>query len=129
VDLQSQEKRIKTALGLEKGPLPNVGIEWLRRYFKYLIANLAFPFDAQHTEEIGYYRQPVYSQVKVVALVDPDKNPAQDEYSGLICRILKAAQEIEVPLVDLEVEEDNSNFQLLEDYWYWIWNWRFDPRI
>jgi hypothetical protein len=129
VELHEQEQRIAIALGLDKGPLPNVGIEWLRKYFKYLAANLAFPFEAQHTEEIGYYRQPAYSQVQVIALLDPDKNPGQDEYSGLICRILKVEQEIEVPLVDLEVDEEHPNFQLIEDYWYWIWNWRFDPRI
>jgi hypothetical protein len=129
MESNDQERRIRTALGLEKGPLPNVGIEWLRQYFKYLAANLSFPFEAKLTEEIGYYRQPTYSQVKVLALLDPDKNRAEQEYSGLFCTVLKAGQEIEVPLVDLELEEKYQYFQLIEDYWYWIWNWRFDPRI
>jgi hypothetical protein len=129
MELHDQERRIRIALGLEKGHLPNVGIEWLRRYFKYLAANLSFPFEAQLTEEIGYYRQPAYTSVKVLAMVDPDKIPAEQEYFGLFCKVLKAGQETEVPLVDLEVDENNQNYRLLEDYWYWIWNWRFDPRI
>jgi hypothetical protein len=122
------ELRIKTALGLDKGPLPNVEIEWLRRYYTYLAANLSLPFDAQHAEESSIYRQAVYFPVKVVAILDPGNDPGQ-EYFGLICKVIKADQEIEVPLVELEVEEENSNFELVEDYWYWIWNWRFDPRI
>ena len=34
-----------------------------------------------------------------------------------------------MPLVELEVENDQSNAELIEDYWYWFWNWRFDPQI
>jgi len=127
-ELHQQESRIRIALGLEKGPLPKVKFEWLQKYFEYLAAHLSFPFEAQHTEEIGFYQQPSYSQVKVVAILIPDSDPAR-EYSGLICKVVKAEQEIEVPLVDLEVDEQNPNFQLIEDFWYWIWNWRFDPQI
>lgn len=127
-ELHQQEYRIRIALGLEKGPLPKVKFEWLQKYCEYLAAHLSFPFEAQHTEEIGSYRQPSYSQVKVVAILTARNDPAQ-EYSGLICMVIKAEQEIEVPLVDLEVDEQNPNFQLIEDYWYWIWNWRFDPQI
>ncbi|MGA2059374.1 MAG: calcium-binding protein [Thermoguttaceae bacterium] len=125
---QAQELRIRTALGLNKGPLPNVEVEWLRKYYEYLAANLSLPFDARYAEEGDYYRKPAYHQVKVLALLDPDKNPGR-EYNGLICRTHATDREIEVPLVDLEIEADNPNFQIIEDYWYWIWNWRFDPRI
>ena len=128
LEVHDQEHRIRSILGLEKGPLPKVKIEWLQKYYKYLAANLSLPFEAQHTEDIGFYRQPAYSQVKVVALLDPGENPARED-SGLICLVRKAEQEIEVSLVDLEVEEEHANYRLLEDYWYWIWNWRFDPRI
>jgi hypothetical protein len=125
---QAQEFRIRTALGLDNGPLPNVEIEWLRKYYEYLVANLSLPFEAQYVEESDFYRKPVYHQVQVLALLEPDKNPGQ-EYHGLICRTHATDREIEVPLVDLEIESDNPNFQNIEDYWYWIWNWRFDPRI
>ncbi len=100
----------------------------MRKYYEFLTRNLSLPFQAQHTEETGIYGQPAYSQVEVVAFLDPEKNPAE-EYLGLICKVRKVDREMEVPLVDLEVDEDNRNYRLLEDYWYWIWNWRFDPRI
>ena len=89
---------------------------------------MSFPFEGQYTEEVGFYKQPSYSQVRVVAILAPRDNPA-GEYSGLICRAKRAEEEIEVALVDLEVDDQNPNFPLIEDYWYWIWNWRFDPRI
>ena len=38
-------------------------------------------------------------------------------------------QEIDVPLVDVELNENAPNYRLIEDYWYWFWNWRFDPQI
>lgn len=127
-NVHDQERRIISIFGLKTGSLPKVGIEWLQKYYQYLATNLTLPFEAQHTEEIGFYRQPAYSQVKVVSLLDPGENPAREE-SGLICLVCKAEQELEVPLVDLEVDEEHANYQLLEDYWYWVWNWRFDPSI
>jgi hypothetical protein len=126
--VNSQEDRIRKALGLANGPLPQVRFTLLVKYFDYLTVNLTFPFDAQLTEEMGFYRQLVYSQVKTLALVYPRDESAQ-EYSGLNCSVLKTSQQIEVPLVDLEVDYVHPNSQLLEDYWYWIWNWRFDPKI
>jgi hypothetical protein len=130
VELYEQEQRIRVALGIDREePLPNVGIKWLRNYFEYLVSNLSFPFEAQLTEEVGYYRQPSYSQVTVMSLVQPDDSRRHQEYYGLICTVRKAGLEVEAPLVDLEVAEDYPNFQLIEDYWYWIWNWRFDPQI
>lgn len=128
IKVHEQEQRIRTALGLNNGPLPKVGIEWLRKYYVHLAANLILPFDCQHTEEVGLYQQPMYAKAKVLLLLDPDKHSV-DEYSGLVCRIQKEDKEMEVPLVDLEVDETGTNFQLMEDYWYWIWNWRFDPHI
>jgi hypothetical protein len=128
LEVHDQEHRIRAILGLEKVPLPKVKIEWLQKYYKYLAANLTLPFDAQYTEELDLNRKPAYSQVQVIAILDPGENTARED-SGLICLVRKAEQEMEVPLVDLEVEDEHANYQLLEDYWYWIWNWRFDPRI
>jgi hypothetical protein len=122
-----QEKRIQAALGLARGPLPAVRGEWLSKYHRYLTTRLLLPFEAQHVEETGLYH-PVSSLVTVTTLVAPDESPEADG-AGLICRAYKGTEECDVPLVDLEVEEQHPNYQLLEDYWYWIWNWRFDPQI
>jgi hypothetical protein len=130
VELYKQEQRIRAALGINKeDPLPNVGMKWLSNYFGYLVSRLSFPFEAQLTEELGYYRQPAYSQVEVISLLQPDDSRRHQEYYGLICTVRKVGQEVEAPLVDLEVAKDDPNFQFIEDYWYWIWNWRFDPKI
>jgi hypothetical protein len=124
---KDQESRIRTALGLAHGPLPEVRSEWLHRYYEYLVANLSLPFDAECAEDISGYRQGV-SGITVVALLHPDEHAKHEEF-GLLCRARRAAQEIEVPLADVELREDTQNYRLIEDYWYWFWNWRFDPQI
>jgi hypothetical protein len=125
---QEQEGRIRTALGLARGPLPKVKTEWLRKYCDYLSSRLIFPFRASYTEELSENREPVAASIEVFGLVDPIEMPNL-ESTALLCRAMRKVQEEEIPLVDLEVDEDHPNFQLLEDYWYWIWNWRFDPQI
>jgi hypothetical protein len=126
--MQEQEGRVRTALGLTRGPLPKVKSEWLRKYHSFLSSKLIFPFYARYTEELSADRDPVVSSIEVFALVNPIEM-SDIERTALICRVMRDVREEEIPLVDLEVEEDHPNFQLLEDYWYWIWNWRFDPRI
>lgn len=122
-----QEERIRAALGLMHGPLPEVQSEWLHRYHEYLSANLSLPFDAEYAEDITGYRQLV-SRVTVVALLHPDEHGRHEDF-GLLCRARRGTDEIEVPLADVELRTDSPNFQLIEDYWFWFWNWRFDPKI
>ncbi len=122
-----QEERIRTALGLAHGRLPEVQSQWLRRYYEYLAAKLSLPFDAEYAEDISGYRQLV-SSVTVVALLNPGDHGRHEDF-GLLCRAHRAGQEIDVPLADVELRENSPNSQLLDDYWYWFWNWRFDPKI
>ena len=122
-----QESRIRAALGLARGPLPEVHTEWLHRYYEYLAANLSLPFDAEYAEDAPGYGQ-VASGIRVVALLNPDGHANHEEF-GLRCRARRGTQEIEVPLVDVELSENSPNYGLIEDYWYWFWNWRFDPQI
>jgi hypothetical protein len=122
-----QESRIRAALGLTRGSLPEVRTEWLLRYYEYLAAKLALPFEAECAEDVSGYRQAV-SAVTVVALVHPDGH-AKHEELGLVCRARRGTQEIEVPLADVELSENAANYRLIDDYWYWFWNWRFDPQI
>lgn len=123
----SQERRILVALGLARGPLPEVKTEWLDRYHEYLTAQLMLPFEAEYAEDIAGYRQ-VVSTVTVVAILHPDTHEGHEEF-GLICRAQRGTQEIELPLADVELTEVAANYRLIEDYWYWFWNWRFDPKI
>jgi hypothetical protein len=121
------EGRILKALGLHRGPLPEAGIEWLHRYYEYLNAQLALPFEAEYAEDVSGYRQ-VVSPIIVVAILRPGEDP-RSETLGILCRATRGEQEIELPLVDVELTEDAPNSRLIEDYWYWFWNWRFDPKI
>jgi len=123
----SQVGRILMALGLARGPLPRVSLDCLARYHSYLAANLQLPFEARCPEESGLVR-PWTAVVNVVELLSPTGPPARDDW-GLVCKAFRGAVAVEVPLLDLEVENGHPNAQLIEDYWYWFWNWRFDPRI
>lgn len=123
----SQEYRIRRALGIENGPLPEVQTEWLHRYYDYLRTRLVLPFDAQYAQDlIGYQSQ--VSSIVVTSLIDPGYHDRHEE-AGLLCRAWRGTEEVEVPLADVELAENSTNSQLIEDYWYWFWNWRFDPRI
>lgn len=126
-DTKDQEGRIRSALGLAGGPLPEVQSQWLHRYYDHLADKLSLPFDGEYAEDIAGYRQLV-SPVTVIALVHPG-NHGRHEDVGLLCRARRGTQEIELPLADVEIAPGSPNSQLLEDYWYWFWNWRFDPKI
>jgi hypothetical protein len=123
----NQEQRIRVALAISHGQIPEVRSEWLRRYHEYLSDNLSLPFDAEYAEDIAGYRQLV-SRVAIIALLHPDEHGMHEEF-GLLCRARRGTDEIEVPLADVELRANCPNFQLVEDYWYWFWNWRFDPKI
>jgi hypothetical protein len=122
-----QENRIREALGLARGALPAAGLHWLAKYHAHLAGRLTFPFQALHTEETGVY-QLESMPVLAIGLASWTSSPEQ-EHAGVACRVLKGEHVVALPLVDLEVGEDDANFQLIEDYWYWFWNWRFDPQI
>ena len=117
-----QKERIRVALGLRSDRLPQVNEETLSRYYDYLSANLLLPFAA-------YYPEPKNSQevrefhCEVLELIDPAKFLG-DEFDGIFCKTRKEAYDLNLPLIDLHLPEDNPNFQLIEDYWYWFWNWR-----
>jgi hypothetical protein len=128
IETKDQEARIRSIFELSRGPLPKINAEWLRKYHRHLSSKLIFPFCARYNEETAEHVEPVQHAVEVFGLVDPNEVPNFED-TALLCRVIKGVREEEVPLVDLEVEENHPNFRLLEDYWYWIWNWRFDPRI
>jgi hypothetical protein len=117
-----RKHRIIEALGLLGEPLPSVDEETHSRYYEYLSANFFLPFAA-------YYPRPKTSQEEeefrctVLELLDPAKHMG-DEFDGIFCKTRKGKYEINLPLIELDVPDDNPNFQFIEDYWYWFWNWR-----
>ena len=120
--LEQPEDRIRGALGVSDGPLPEVGNETLQSYYDYLTTHLSLPFQVRYPEPIGLHEE-IIRTVTVVRILDPTKN-LDCKSLGIVCKARQGKQMVELSLADLEVEEDDPNHQLVEDYWYWFWNWR-----
>ncbi len=117
-----QSERIMAALGVMRGGIPRVSEKMLARYYRYLAANLSLPF-------VAYYPQPRNCRESaefrrtVVELLDPSRY-ACDEIDGIFCKTRQGEFEVNLPLIELHLPENNRNWRLIEDYWYWMWNWR-----
>jgi hypothetical protein len=116
------EDRIRAVLGASNGPLPEVGPESLQSYYDYLTTHLSFPFQARHPEPIGLHEE-IVRTVKVLGILNPTK-VLDGESLGIVCKARQGKQIIVLSLADLEVDGDDPNHELVEDYWYWFWNWR-----
>jgi hypothetical protein len=117
-----QNDRIRAALGLRHDRLPKVDARTLSCYYDYLRQNLSLPFAACYPEAKNLQEENEY-RCEVFDLIDP-ANHLGDGFDGIFCQTRKGAYEINLPLIDLHLPEDDPNFQLIEDYWYWFWNWR-----
>jgi hypothetical protein len=115
-------KRIRSALGLAHDRLPLVDEEKLARYHRYLSENLSFPFTAHYPEPTTPAEHDRYRCV-VLELLDPSEHVG-DVIDGIFAKTWKSGFEVNLPLVELQVSQDDSDFQLIEDYSYWLWNWR-----
>jgi hypothetical protein len=120
--LAQPKDRLRAVFEVGDGPLPEVGKETLQSYYDYLTFHLSFPFRARYPELIGLHEE-ILQTVTVVDMLDPTKN-LDCESLGIVCKARQGKQVVELSLADLEVEEDDPNYQLVEDYWYWFWNWR-----
>ena len=120
--LEQPEDRIRVAVGVSDGPLPEVRKETLQSYYEYLTTHLSFPFQAHYPEPAGLHEE-IIRTVTVVDILDPTKN-LDCKSLGIVCIACQGKRVVELSLADLEVEEDAPNHELVEDYWYWFWNWR-----
>ena len=118
-----QRDRIVEALGLLGEYLPRVDEESLARYYTYLTARLSFPFTAYYPEPTIALEK-VQQRCVVVELLDPVKDIC-DEFGGIYCKARNGKNEINLPLIELEILQVSPNFQFIEDYWYWFWNWNW----
>ena len=110
---KDQDDRVRMALGLtHDDPLPEVSRKTLLAYYRYLAANLKFPFKAR-SESDGMSRT-------VHRLPDP-KEYDLDEAEGLLCEARDREGPFPIPLVELD--DAVGNRKLVRDYGYWFWNW------
>jgi len=120
---KDQDDRIRMVFGLTSNdPLPDVDDETLLTYYRYLAKNMPFPFEVEHFEETGPFQDKRHV-VTVVGLLDPDDYEC-DEMYGLICEGRIDKREIQMPLGEFEVDEDDPRLQTLADYCSWFWNYR-----
>jgi hypothetical protein len=116
---KDQDDRIRMALGLTSNdPLPDVDNETLEIFYRYLLENLLFPFQAEHGAVHGYPER-----VKVISLGDPDKEPDMiDDMYGILCQARMEGHSVTLPLGELE--DAKPNRQMIDDYSCWFWNYR-----
>ena len=111
---KDQDDRVRMALGLtHDDPLPEVSLKTLLAYYRYLAANLKFPFKAR-SESDGM-------APTVHRLPDP-KEYDLDEEEGLLCEARDREGPFPIPLAELD--DAVGNRKLVRDYGYWFWNWR-----
>ena len=120
---KDQDDRVRMALGLtHDDPLPEISLETLLTYHRYLTANLKFPFNAYcGEEEVGPFSRK-RATMTVTGLLDPMREGLGVE-DGLFCKGRGRGDEIEVPLAEIEVGKKDPNFKLISDYAYWFHNW------
>ncbi len=112
------DDRIRLMFGLTSDDgLPKADESAQRQYLAYLKTSLAFPFKADYfpATNIGPGNA---GEVEVVGFADPPLDPE----AGIVCNARQGKEEVQVPLVGLEMDVDAPNFQHVEDYTYWLWD-------
>jgi hypothetical protein len=117
-----QAERIMEALGPLGERQAGIDEQPLSRYYRYLSANLSFPFTAYYPEPTTPLEE-VLHLCTVLQVLDPTKCIC-DEFDGIFCKTRKGKFGVNLPLSELKVLENSPNYQLIEDYWHWFWNWR-----
>ena len=114
----NEDDRIRLVFGLPShAPLPKVSKDALAKYHEYLLGKLSFPFQALYAETVP----PVEQIVRYVSVVGLSDNANRRQY-GLFCKVELGDREVELPLAEMGLREDDPNRQLVDDYLYWLWN-------
>jgi Calcium binding len=120
---KDQDDRVRMAFGLtHDDPLPEVSPETLMTFYRYLAANLKFPFFTSSWAKSG----PFSSKKLTVPItrVDPPAEDEFDEEAGLYGIGIDQDEEIEFPLEVIELKTNDPNYRLISDYTYWSNTWR-----
>jgi Calcium binding len=120
---KDQDDRVRMVFGLtHDDPLPEVSPETLMTYYRYLAANLKFPFFTSSWAKSG-----PFSSKKVtvpITRLDPPVEDEFDEEAGLYGIGIAQDEEIEFPLEVIELKKNDLNYRLISDYTYWSNTWR-----
>jgi len=103
-------------------PLPTVSLETLTTYYRYLAANLKFPFFTSHWARSGPFTS---KKVPIpISRLEPPVPEEFDEECPLYGIGIGQDEEIEIPLETIELKKQDPNYRLISDYTYWSDNWR-----
>jgi hypothetical protein len=118
-----QDDRVRLVFGLtHDDPLPMVSFETLMTYYRYLAANLKFPFFTSHWAKSGPFTS---KKVPVpISRLEPPGAEEFDEECPLYGIGIDQDEEIEFPLEAIELKKQDPNYRLISDYTYWSDNWR-----
>jgi len=118
-----QDDRVRLVFGLtHDDPLPMVSFETLKTYYRYLAANLEFPFFTSYWAKSG-----PFTSKKVplpISRLEPPVAEEFDEECPLYGIGIDQDEEIECPLEAIELKKNDPNYRLISDYTYWSENWR-----
>ena len=121
LSMDNQDDRIRAVFGLTTDDLlpESEDDESVAVYYKFLAAQMSFPFEAEYSFESGPLESTTVP-ITVLGLLEPDDSQFC-EY-GLFCQIRRDGERIEMPLIDVEVDDRNPNQQLVADYSFWFVN-------
>jgi len=108
--------RIRMVFGLTgDDPLPAVNDETEQQYLEYLKAHLTFPFEATHWESPENFH--AEKHVAVVGFASPSPIDLAD---GVLCEVRCEQETGQIPLANLELDDDDPNCRYVDDYRYWL---------
>jgi hypothetical protein len=121
--LDKDEKRIARIFNIDNNEkLPAVKQKTLNIYYRYLSNNLAFPFQAEYSQETGPFENIDYDIV-VTKVLEVEES-ADPEFYGLFCEAKQGNRKIVIPLAEVEIKGKTKNRQLVDNYNSWFWNYR-----
>jgi hypothetical protein len=116
LSMDNQDDRIRAVFGLTTDdPLPEDTRDSQQTYFTHLKAHLKFLFAARFNDQA----QRRMRNVMVVGMCD--EFPVDESY-GVMCNVMSRDEKAEIPLSELEVDEEDRNYQTVDDYTYWFVN-------
>src|SRR5271166_954782 len=120
-----QADRVRMVFGLtHDDPIPFVSPETLTTYYRYLAANLKFPFFSFIWTKSGSFSR---KKVMVpISRLDPPVEAEFHEEAGLYGIGFHQDEEIEFPLEVMDLKKQDPNYRLIDDHTYWSHTWRAD---
>lgn len=89
------------------------------KYYHYLKATLQFPFATRYIDESVPYDK---GRNRTGTVVQMFEDLHTDECYGAMCQVREGERLREMPLAELDVPEEDPNFQTIDDYSYWLYN-------